>query len=121
MATLKNFEDLEIWKMSRQLTRLVYENFRTNKDFGFKDQIQRCSISIMNNIAEGFCRTTDREKLYFFNIAKGSAGELKSMLYIAEDLNYLSSETSQERRNTAQGLMNGIASLMKYLKNNNQK
>jgi four helix bundle protein len=121
MATVKNFEDLEIWKNSRALTKLVYEDFRNNKDFGFKDQIQRCAVSIMNNIAEGFCRQSDSEKVNFFNIAKGSASELKNMYYIAEDLKYVSPETTLERRNSAQGIMNGIASFMRYLKNYNTK
>ena len=115
MATIKNFEDLEIWNLSRQLTRLVYEDFRRNKDFGFKDQIQRCAISIMNNIAEGFCRNSDAEFRQFLNISKGSTGELKSMYYVAEDLNYLSNDLSLERRNSIQGLMNGTGSFMKYL------
>ncbi len=50
MATIKNFEDLDIWKNSRIVTKLVYQDFRSNRDFGFRDQIQRASVSIMNNI-----------------------------------------------------------------------
>jgi len=119
MSAILNFEDLEIWKNSRELTRHVYQDFQLNKDFSFKDQIQRCALSIMNNIAEGFSRGSKREKMNFFNIAKASAGELKSMYYVADDLNYLSSDTALERRNTTQGLMNGIAGLIKYLKNHN--
>ena len=116
MATIKNFEDLEIWNLSRQITRSVYEDFIRNKDFGFRDQIQRCSVSIMNNIAEGFCRNSDAEFSHFLNISRGSAGELKSMYYIAEDLNYLTKDLSSERRNFIQGLMNGTSIFMKYLK-----
>jgi four helix bundle protein len=115
MATILNFEDLEIWKLSRQLTRMVYKDFRKTKDFGFKDQIQRCSVSIMNNIAEGFCRNSDAEFRQFLNISKGSSGELKSMYYLAEDLNYLSQDMAVERRNFIQGLINGTAGFMKYL------
>ena len=121
MATLKNFEDLEIWKNARILTKLVYEDFSSNKDFGFKDQIQRCAISVMNNIAEGFCRGGEREKVNFLNFARGSIGEVKNMYYVAEDLKYLTPETCMTRRNSAQGLMNGISSFMKYLKNYNKK
>ena len=117
MATIKNFEDLEIWKTARATTKLVYTDFKGLKDFGFKDQIQRCAVSIMNNIAEGFCRNSLKEKVYFLNIAKGSAGELKSMFYIAEDLNYVSLEIAQTRRESIQGLTNGIGSFMSYLKN----
>ena len=116
MATLKNFEDLEIWKTSRKITNQVYSDFKGLKDFGFKDQIQRCAVSIMNNIAEGFCRSSLKEKVYFLNIAKGSAGELKSMYYIAEDLNYIPQDIALARRESIQGMTNGIGSFMSYLK-----
>jgi four helix bundle protein len=121
MATIKDFEGLEIWKNARMLTRQVYQDFQIIKDFGFRDQIQRSAVSVMNNIAEGFCRSTEREKVNFLNFARGSVGEVKNMYYVAEDLKYLSPETSMNRRNSAQGLMNGISSFMKYLKNYNQK
>jgi four helix bundle protein len=116
MPTINNFEDLEIWKTTREVTKEVYSDFRSNKDFGFRDQIQRCAVSIMNNIAEGFSRESKKERVYFLNIAKGSSGELKSMYYIAEDLEYLNAESALERRIKIQGLSNGIASFKKYLK-----
>ncbi len=90
MPTIKNFEELDIWKNARIVTRHVYEDFRSNRDFSYKDQIQRASVSIMNNIAEGFCRQSKREMINFCNFAKGSAAEVKSMYYIADDLSYLS-------------------------------
>jgi len=61
MAKIENFEDLEVWKSARILTKKVYLDFNDNRDYGFKDQIQRCSVSVMNNIAEGFCRNGDKE------------------------------------------------------------
>jgi four helix bundle protein len=118
MAKILNFEDLEIWKTSRIVTKQAYLDFSHNRDFGYKDQIQRASISIMNNIAEGFRRSGDREKINFFNFAIGSANEVKNMYYVAEDINYLSPELCMERRNHIQGLMNGIAAFMNYLRNN---
>jgi four helix bundle protein len=121
MSTIRNFEDLEIWKKARVITKQVYRDFMNNKDYGFKDQIQRASVSIMNNIAEGFRRQSDREKLNFFNYALGSANEVKNMYYVAEDIEYLSVNQCLERRNSVQGLMNGIASLMNYLRNHNSK
>ena len=81
MATIKNFEDLNIWKNARIVTKQVYLDFQPNRDFGFRDQIQRASVSIMNNISEGFCRESDREKINFLKFAKGSAAEVKSMYY----------------------------------------
>jgi four helix bundle protein len=117
MATIRNFEDLDIWKNARKVTKHVYEDFRLNRDFGYKDQIQRASVSIMNNIAEGFCRQTKREMINFCNFAKGSAGEVKNMYYVAEDLSYLSTDLCIERRYAIQRLMNGISGFMNYLKN----
>lgn len=86
---INSFEDVKSWQYAKELTLLIYKIFEKNKDFGFKDQIQRASVSIMNNIAEGFDRISDREKIYFFNIAKGSSSEVKSMLYIAKELEYI--------------------------------
>ena len=116
MGTIKNFEDLEVWKMSRELVNLVYSDFRKGHDYSFKDQISRAGLSIMNNISEGFCRNSDAEFRHFLNVSKGSAGEVKSMYYIAEDQKYVTPEISMERRIKAQKLMNGIGGFMKYLK-----
>jgi four helix bundle protein len=116
MATIKNFEDLEIWKMSRELVKLIYFDLRGCRDFAFKDQITRAGISIMNNIAEGFCRNSDTEFRNFLNFSKGSSGEVKSLYYVAEDLKYVSVELADERRNKTQRLINSISTFMKYLK-----
>ncbi|MGD0583472.1 MAG: four helix bundle protein [Bacteroidales bacterium] len=116
MGTLKNFEELAVWKMSRELVKLIYSDLKNCKDYGFKDQITRAGISVMNNICEGFCRTSDAEFRYFLNISKGSAGEVKNMYYIAEDLEYITSEIAAMRRNNAQRLINSLGSFMKYLK-----
>ncbi|MBK9388636.1 MAG: four helix bundle protein [Bacteroidetes bacterium] len=116
MGTVKNFEDLEIWKISRELINLIYSDFRKCKDFTFKDQITRAGISSMNNISEGFYRNSDAEFRHFLNISKGSAGEIKSMYYIAEDQKYILPEAADDRRKLAQRLINANGSLMKYLK-----
>jgi four helix bundle protein len=121
MATIKNFEDLDIWKSARIVTKHVYMDFQANRDFGFRNQVQTASVSIMNNIAEGFCRETDREKNNFLRFAKGSAGEVKNMYYVAEDLGYLPATVCTDRRNAIQGLMNGISGFMKFLRNDNPK
>ena len=83
MGTIRNFEDLEIWKMSRELGNLIYSDFRKSRYFTFKDQITMAGISSMNNISEGFCRNSDAEFRHFLNISKGSTGEVKSMYYVA--------------------------------------
>ncbi len=76
----------------KELSLNIYSEFEHCRDFGFKDQIQRASVSIMNNIAEGFERKSNKEFKQFLFIAKGSCGEVRSMLYLCSDLNYLSSE-----------------------------
>ncbi|NSW95308.1 MAG: four helix bundle protein [Bacteroidales bacterium] len=68
MGTIKNFEDLEIWKLARSLVNIVNSDFRGCRDFTFKGQITSAGISIMNNISEGFCRKSDAEFCQFLNI-----------------------------------------------------
>jgi len=119
MGTVKDFEDLEIWRMSRVLVNGIYSDFRYCRDFGFRDQITRAAVSIMNNISEGFCRNSDAEFRHFLNISKGSAGEVKNMYYIAEDQKFVDNIISVDRRNKTQQIINSISALMKYLKTSN--
>ena len=93
MATIQQFEDLVCWQRARELTKAVYGAFRDSKDYGFKDQIQRAAVSVMSNIAEGFERGTQQELINYLFIAKGSAGEVRSQLYVARDAGYLNMET----------------------------
>lgn len=82
------FEDLEAWQEARVAVRRVYELTRKEglkRDFGLCDQIQRSTVSVMTNIAEGFERTGTAEKLNFYNIARASAGETRSLLFVVED------------------------------------
>jgi four helix bundle protein len=86
---------LQVWQDARALVKSIYEltalkNF--SKDFGLKDQVQRASVSIMNNISEGYERDNNREFIKFLGYSKGSAGEVRSMLYVALDLNYISND-----------------------------
>lgn len=85
----KIFEDMLVWKRAKELTISVYKHFSTSKDFWFRDQIQRASISIMNNIAEWFERKWNREFIKFLYIAKWSCGELRSMLDVWLELEYI--------------------------------
>lgn len=90
--TIERFEDMISWKKAQEASLLVYKIFNGNKDFGFKDQIQRATVSISNNIAEGFERRSNKELRQFLYIAKGSCGESRSMLYLAKELKYISKE-----------------------------
>ena len=85
---VERFEDLEIWKSSRELVKSIYKITANIKDYGFANQIQRSSVSIMPNISEGFERKGNKEFIHFLYIAKGSCGELRSQLYIGFGLHY---------------------------------
>jgi|SRR6185312_2002211 len=91
---IKRFEDIIAWQKAQDLTVELYAIFASNKDYGFKDQIQRASISISNNIAEGFDRSTDADFKRFLFISLGSCSEVRSMLYLAARLRYM---TEKER------------------------
>ncbi|MDE7073759.1 MAG: four helix bundle protein [Odoribacter sp.] len=86
---IERFEDILTWQKAKELTKDVYLFLKENRDYGFKDQIQRASVSVMNNIAEGFERKSDAEFSQFLYIAKGSCGEVRSMLVLAQELDYI--------------------------------
>lgn len=96
MATIEKFEDILAWKKAKVLSLLIYRLFSTNKDFSFRDQIQRAAVSVMNNIAEGFERKGDKELKHFLFISKGSCGEVRSMTYLALELKYISLKESED-------------------------
>ena len=82
------FEDLESWQKARLIVRRIYELTQGEelcRDFGLRTQLQRAAVSIMSNIAEGFERSHLQEKLQFYNIARGSTAEVRSLFYVIED------------------------------------
>jgi len=79
---IDKFEDILSWQKGRELANVIYTAFEKSNDFGFKNQIERASVSIMNNIAEGFERRSNKEFRHYLFIAKGSCGEVRSMLYL---------------------------------------
>jgi len=87
---INRFEDIIAWQKAKELTIAIYSHFKANKDYGFRDQIQRASVSIMNNIAEGYERKSNTEFRQFLYIAKGSCGEVRSMIHLANELHYAS-------------------------------
>ena len=86
---LQSFKDLIVWQKSQVLSFNVYREFVSCRDYGFKDQIQRAAISIMNNTAEGYGRRSDKVLAHFLTIARGSAAEVESMLLMAHQLGYI--------------------------------
>ena len=99
MATFTRLEDIQVWQKARQLTKKIYEitaNGDFAKDYGLRNQIQRASVSIMANIAEGFGRRSDKEFANFLNMAHGSVSEVQSHLYVALDLAYINQTSFTE-------------------------
>ncbi len=118
MSTFKRFEEIESWKKARELSRRVYAVSKAGafqKDFGLKDQIRRACVSVMSNIAEGYERDSCNEFFRFLAIAKGSAGEVRSQLYVAMDQGYLSQSEFEEMHRIATETSRLIAGLMNYL------
>ena len=99
------FEDLEAWQQARQLVNEIYsltrENSSLSKDSGLTGQTERAAVSIMSNVAEGFERTHLPEKIQFYNIARGSTGEVRSLLYIISDNYPRSAPVAERLRGTA--------------------
>lgn len=112
---IASFEDIIIWQKSKLLTLNIYNKFRNSRDFGFKDQLQRASVSIMNNVAEGFERKGNNEFKHFLFIAKGSCAEVRSMLYVAKELNYLSEEDFSFLQNLSLEISKMLSGLIKTL------
>jgi four helix bundle protein len=89
---IEKFEDLEVWQISMNLSVLVYRALKNCKDFGLRDQIQRSSVSIPSNIAEGFDRKSNKEYLYFLHISRGSCAELRTQLFLAREVGVIQRE-----------------------------
>ena len=112
---IEKFEDIIAWQKARELTIITYIQFKNCRDFGFKDQIQRASVSIMNNIAEGFERRTNKELINFLYIAKGSCGEVRSMLYLAREFGYINKEQFDKNYNLSIEISRIISGFIKTL------
>jgi len=120
----KTFENLKVWQDSREFVKSIYELTASEcfkKDFGLKDQIQRAAVSIMNNIAEGFERNNNKEFVLFLKYSKGSAGEVRSMLYVALDLNYIQKNAFDKCYENAINIITQISNFIKYLKQYSSK
>ena len=112
---IDRFEDIIAWQKAKQLSILIYRDFAGSKDFGFKDQIQRASVSVMNNIAEGFERKSNKEFRQFLFIAKGSCGEIRSMLYLAKELEKISETSFKEKYEFSEEISKILSGLIKTL------
>ena len=118
MATINKFEDLEIWQLSRLLAQeihLITSKGQLSKDYTLKDQMNRSSGSIMDNIAEGFGRSSRLEFIQFLSFSTGSADELKSQLYRSLDKEYISQEEFDLLYEKSNALNKKIHGFIKYL------
>lgn len=113
---MEKFEDIIAWQKAKLLTIDIYKTFKTYKDYGFRDQVQRASVFIMNNIAEGFERKSDKEFSRFLFIAKGSCGEVRSMIHLAYELDYMSKENSRKYYDLSVEISKLISGFIKTLK-----
>lgn len=116
---IKNFEELEIWKIARRLTQEVYTLAQTPKlsrDYGLRDQMQRAAVSIMSNIAEGFERSGNQEFVQFLYVAKASCGELRSQVYVALDQKYIDPQAANEMTMALKRLSTMIKHLIDHLR-----
>jgi four helix bundle protein len=121
---VEHFEDLEIWKEARRLTKDIYlltSGPKFSKDFSLRGQIQSAAVSIMSNVAEGFERGGNQEFAQFLYVAKGSCGEVRSQLYVAVDQGYISANESEKLLSLFKRLSGMIGSLINYLKRSGMK
>lgn len=109
------FEDLEVWQLARRLSVAVYRELAACKDYHFRNQITDAANSISNNIAEGSERLHRAEYIQFLGYAKGSAGEVRSQLYLAEDLGYLTTEAATNLRREVRLIGGKLYALIKRL------
>jgi four helix bundle protein len=124
MAAIKRFEDLNSWKKTRELAVRFYrfsEKGSLSKDFALRDQMRRSIVSVMSNLAVGFERNGNKEFLNFCHIAKASAGEFRSQLYLAADVNYLSPEEFDGFSQSNLEISAMIADLIRYLQSSELK
>ena len=112
----KTFEEMEVWRDAQELAVSVYRDFSKLKDYSFCDQIKRAAVSISNNVAEGSERTSSTEFSRFLDIAKGSAGEVRSMYRLAVQLGFVSKVVADQRCAQCASISKQIAGFARFLR-----
>lgn len=113
---LLDFEEMQVWQDAQDLAVAIYEDMRVVKDFSFVDQIKRAAVSISNNIAEGAERVSPSEFARFLDIAKGSAGEVRSMYRLASRLKFVSSDAAGFRCEACKSIARQLGGFAKHLR-----
>jgi four helix bundle protein len=125
MATIKRFEEIEAWQLARELCKNVFKVISANpnfeRDFSLRNQIDRSSGSVMDNIAEGYSRDGNREFIQFLSISKGSASEVQSQLYRALDRGYIDEDTFDKLYQQTEQTKSKIGAFINYLKKSSIK
>lgn len=124
MATIHRFEDLEVWKKSREICQYIHtltKNEQFSRDFSLKDQIKRSGGSAMDNIAEGFEREGNKEFINFLTISKGSVGEVRSQAYRAFDYGYINKDELEFVIKETVLLSEKLGKFISYLRNSEYK
>lgn len=120
----KRFEDFEVWQFARSLVKEVYlltDQRTIRKYYSLTDQIQRAALSVMNNIAEGYERQSSKEFVFMLNVAKGSIGEVRSILYAMLDISLIDEKTFQTLYEKTLTISKSLAGFISYLKSNQMK
>ena len=112
----RSFEGLRVWQQSRIFVNSIYDIMDQVKDYGFRDQIQRAAVSIMNNIAEGVESGSDAKYMNFLQISRGSCSEVRSMLYLCLDRKMIDEENFENLKAEAISISNQIYRLIESIK-----
>ena len=123
MATIQRFEDLDCWKSAQELVLIVYRicsKEELKREYSLCDQIKRASVSVSNNIVEGFERISNKEFKRFLSISNGSCSEVKNMIYVLHNLKFITDEEFAELMDICQKTQNLIKGFMRYLYSVNQ-
>jgi len=116
---IEKFEDMKVWQKARELVKNVYQVTKEGqfgKDFGLRDQMRKAAVSIMSNISEGFERGSKKEFIQFLTIARGSAAEVKSQLYVASDIKYISEDFFKRLYSEVSDIGKMLNGFISYLK-----
>ena len=117
-SKITKFEDLDVWQESVRLSVDIYKSLKNCKDYGLRDQIQRAVVSIPSNISEGYERKGNKEYIQFLSIAKGSCGELRTQLYIAKEVHFISKDQANLYIESTNKISAMLYKLIQVRKNN---
>ena len=110
-------ENLDVWKRACRVSVEIYRLFEVCKDYGFKDQITRSSLSVASNIAEGIEKTSDKETLRFLDIARASSAELITQIYIGIEIGYIKKDVGMNLKNEIEIVAKMLSNLMNRISN----